>query len=173
MQLPADCWGSSRAGKDLSSVINIEAVRDRLLSWRPPTRTRVLYSRLSAAHSQLIDRLIATAIPSACCRRIVERGKSGEYRVINGTPPTSRRFEGSPRLIENCVSSTSKSRQFNTLRVWPRSNAKEIRSDSELEGISNFGEMFWGIVESIPEMQENLRRVKKDNFDGFCFVLYP
>lgn len=101
MQLPADCWGSSRAGKDLSSVINIEAVRDRLLSWRPPTRTRVLYSRLSAAHSQLIDRLIATAIPSACCRRIVERGKSGEYRVINGTPPTSRRFEGSPRLIEN------------------------------------------------------------------------
>lgn len=127
MQLPADCWGSSRAGKDLSSVINIEAVRDRLLSWRPPTRTRVLYSRLSAAHSQLIDRLIATAIPSACCRRIVERGKSGEYRVINGTPPTSRRFEGSPRLIENCVSSTSKSRQFNTLRVWPRSNAKEIR----------------------------------------------
>lgn len=101
MQLPADCWGSSRAGKDLSSVINIEAARDRLLSWRPPTRTRVLYSRLSAAHSQLIDRLIATAIPSACCRRIVERGKSGEYRVINGTPPTSRRFEGSPRLIEN------------------------------------------------------------------------
>lgn len=154
-------------------MINIEAVRDRLLSWRPPTRTRVLYSRLSAAHSQLIDRLIATAIPSACCRRIVERGKSGEYRVINGTPPTSRRFEGSPRLIENCVSSTSKSRQFNTLRVWPRSNAKEIRSDSELEGILNFGEMFWGIVESIPEMQENLRRVKKDNFDGFCFVLYP
>lgn len=100
MQLPADCWGSSGAGKDLSSVINIEAARDRLLSRRPPTRTRVLYSRLSAAHSQLIDRLIATAIPSACCRRIVERGKShGEYRVINGTPPTSRRFEGSSRKL--------------------------------------------------------------------------
>ena len=100
MQLPADCWGSSGAGKDLSSVINIEAARDRLLSRRPPTRTRVLYSRLSAAHSQLIDWLIATAIPSACCRRIVERGKSrGEYRVINGTPPTSRRFEGSNRKL--------------------------------------------------------------------------
>ena len=135
MQLPADCWGSSGAGKDLSSVINIEAARDRLLSRRPPTRTRVLYSRLSAAHSQLIDWLIATAIPSACCRRIVERGKSH----VNTAWLTGHRLrrDASKGRIENCVSSPSESRQFNALRVSSRVKrfALRLERNSDIKGI--------------------------------------
>lgn len=133
MQLPADCWGSSGAGKDLSSVINIEAARDRLLSRRPPTRTRVLYSRLSAAHSQLIDRLIATAIPSACCRRIVERA------TVNTAWLTGHRLrrDASKGRIENCVSSPSESRQFNALRVSSRVKrfALRLERNSDIKGI--------------------------------------
>ena len=121
MQLPVDCSRSRASARaDLSSVINIVArVLERkgrggvvqsaacslvLEASYEDESQRIVHPRLSDALS--INRPADCNRDTICllpvhCRTWKERG---EYGVINGTPPTSRRSpsKGSFRLIENC-----------------------------------------------------------------------